>query len=413
MAAVMMCTTGCLAQKKAVNSAKNKAMSAEAPDFEGARADIKAALEDDETKGQANTWYVAGLIGYKQNEYAMLREQMGQAKDVAKVGEGVVESVKYWLKADEIAMTPTLDKKGREVVDTKTRKMIAEKLSEYYRMQDLVKYGIYLNDNRDYSKAYEVFMMHLQIPELEMMQTEKYQKEMPRDTTYLQYKYYAAIFATQSERHEEAIALYEQMKDGDFEAITVNQFLYQEYVALKDTASYVRVLQEASAKFPQEPWFLQNLINHYIYSGQQEQAVDYLKQAIEREPNMVQYYTILGRLYNDAKNFDEAKKYFETAKNIDPSNAEAWAGVGYMYMDKATQMMDNINPKATAKEYDAALKEVNKTYKEALPYFEKAHELDKENTYYLRNLKSLYFRFRDEKGMTEKYEAVTAEMNNL
>ena len=231
MAVVLISSCG-YAQKKMVSSAKNKAMNTESPDFEGARADIKQALENEETKDQANTWYVAGLIGYKENEYAMVQQQLGKVKDDDKVGQAVVESYKYWLRADEIAMTPVLDKKGREVVDQKTRKQIADKMAEYYRTQELVKYGIYLNDKRDYSAAYDVFMLHLAIPDLPMMQNEKYQKEMPRDTVYLQYKYYAGIFATQSERHQEAIAIYESMKDGDYEPITINQFLISFFIAL-------------------------------------------------------------------------------------------------------------------------------------------------------------------------------------
>lgn len=412
MSAVMMLATGCLAQKKAVSLAQNKCSSQDNPDFAGAREAIKGALENDETKNQANTWYVAGLIGYKQKDYAFIQQQFGKSYDMEEVGKGVVESFKYWLKADEIAMTPTLDKKGREVVDTKTRAKVAEKIAEYYTKQDLVKYGIILNDKRDFSAAYDVFMMHLSIPELPMMKDSKYLKDMPKDSIYMQYKYYAAVFATQSERHDEAIALYEQMKDGDYEAITVNQFLYQEYVALKDTVNYVRVLQEATAKFPNEPWFLQNLINHYIYSGQTAEAITYLNQAIEREPNMVQYYTILGRIYNDAKDFDKANEIYTKARNIDANSADAWAGLGYVLMDKASKTQDELDPRLSGKAYDAALKEINKMYREAIPYFEKAHELDPENTFYARNLKSIFFRLRDEAGMTEKYEAISAEINS-
>ena len=68
MMALVLASTCGYAQKKAVNSAKNKASNTESPDFAGAREDIKAALENEETKNLANTWYVAGLIGYKENE---------------------------------------------------------------------------------------------------------------------------------------------------------------------------------------------------------------------------------------------------------------------------------------------------------------------------------------------------------
>ena len=407
LAMVLLCTCG-YSQKKMVASAKNKAMNTEAPDFAGAREDIKQALENPETKDLANTWYVAGLIGYKENEYAMVQTQLGRQKDDEKVGSAVVESYNYWLRADEIAMTPVLDKKGREIVDLKTRKQISDKMFEYYRSQDLVKYGIYLNEKRDYSKAYDVFMMHLAMPDMPMMQNEKYQKEMQKDTIYMQYKYYAGIFATQSERHQEAISIYESMKDGDFEAISVNQFLYQEYVALKDTANFVRVLQEAVGKYPQEPWFLQNLINYYIFSGQEQMAINYLNEAIEREPNVAQYHHIKGNLDENAKNYEAALADFDAAIAIDPNLADAYAGKGRVYYNRAVKMDEDAAYISDNKAYKAALVARDEMYRKSLPFFEKAHDLDKKNRDYMIVLKGLYYRF----GMMDKNAAIIEEMNN-
>ncbi len=407
LALVLICTCG-YAQKKMVSSAKNKAMNTESPDFEGARRDIQQALENEETKNLANTWYVAGLIGYQENNHAIVQRSMGQQVDEEKIGKAVVESYDYWLKADEIAMTPTLDKKGREVVDNKTRKQIAEKMAEYYRMQELVKYGIYLNDKRDYSAAYDVFMRHLAIPDLPMMQTEKYKKELVKDTIYQQYKYYAGMFATQSERHAEAIAIYESMKDGDYEPITINQFLYQEYVSLKDTANFVRVLTDAVQRFPQEPWFLQNLINYYIFSGQEPLAIQYLNQAIEREPNVAQYHFIMGNLYERAARYDDALAEYDKALAINPDYAEAFGGKGYVYARQG----DNVGERAAyiqdAKAYNAALEEQKGYYRQSVPFYEKAHELNRTNNDYVNALKSLYYRL----GMNDKRSALIEEMNN-
>lgn len=408
MMAAVLIGTGCYAQKKAVSSAKNKAMNTEAPDYEGARRDIQGALENEETKGQANTWYVAGLIGYKENEHAMIQAQFGNAKDDKKVGEAVVESFDYWLKADEIAMTPTLDKKGREVVDVKTRKQIADKIAEYYRSQDLIKYGIYLNDKRDFATAYDVFMRHLSIPDLPMMQDAKYQKEMQKDTIYMQYKYYAGIFATQCENHENAIRIFEEMKDGSYEATTVNQLLYQEYVAIKDTVNFVRVLQEAVNKFPGEPWFLQNLINHYIFSGQENMAIEYLDQAIEREPNVAQYHHIKGNLNENAQLYDAALAEFDAAIAIEPTLADAHAGKGRVFYNQAVKMNEEAAYISDGKAYAKAQDEMKEMFARSLPFFEKAHELDPKNRDYMIILKGLYYRFGDE----AKYNAIAEEMNN-
>ena len=409
MMALVLASTCGYAQKKAVNSAKNKASNTESPDFAGAREDIKSALENEETKNLANTWYVAGLIGYKENEYAMIQAQFGNPKDDEKVGKAVVESYDYWIKADQIAMTPTLDKKGREVVDTKTRKAIADKMLEYYRTQELVKYGIYLNDKRDFATAYEVFMRHLNIPNLDMMQDAKYQKEMPKDTIYQQYMYYAGIFAAQAENHDNAIAIFEQMKDGEYEPITVTQLLYQEYQAKKDTANFVRVLQDATVKFPGEPWFLQNLINYYIYSGQEQKAIEYLDQAIAREPNVAQYHHIKGNLDENAKNYDAALADFDAALALDPTLADAHAGKGRVYYNQAVKMNEDAAYITDQKAYNAALKEMNEMFRKSLPHFEKAHELDPKNRDFIMILRGLYYRFQ----MDDKYTAISEELNNF
>ena len=53
--------------------------------------------------------------------------------------------------------------------------------------------------------------------------------------------------------------------------------------------------------------------------------------------------------------------------------------------------------------------DMNAVFKQSLPFFEKAHELAPEDRSYLQTLKALYYRF----GMNDKYEEVSAKLNNL
>lgn len=406
MAALVLMSACCYAQKANVKKAKNLILQ-ETPDFDAAREAIAPALTDEETKGLAETWYVAGLIGYTQNEKFNIDAMMNQPVDDNAKGQGIMESFDYWVKADEVAMTPVYDKKGKAKVDEKTRKTIATKMMDYYTNQDFIKYGIYLNDQRDYATAYKAFMRHLQIQELPMMQDPKMQEKMPKDTVYDQYKYYAAIFAIQAEMHPEAIALLEEMKDGEYEAVTVSQFLYQEYVAIMDTAKYVAQLQEAVVRFPKEPWFLQNLINHYIYSGQTEQAIAYLDQAIEREPEVAQYHLIKGNIIANEEHYDEAMKEYELTLQVDPTMADAMAGCGRVFYNQAVKMNEDAAYIADAKEYNKALDKMNEMFKKSLPYFEKAHEMDPTHRDYMMTLRTLYYRFEMEK----EYNAISEELN--
>ena len=407
LAALVLISAGCIAQKNPlVKKAKSYAM-AETPDFTAARATIAEAIDQAPT---AETYYWAGMIGYQELTRENYNQMMGNGVNQAKAGAAVEESYNYWLKADELAQVPVLNKKGVEVpTDPKMRGNISKKMLEYYRNQELVKYGIYLNEQRDFEGAYRAFKMHIEIPDLALMQDAKLQKEMPRDTTYIQYKYYAAIFAVQSELHEDAIALLEELKNGDYEAISVNQFLYQEYVALKDTAKFVATLQDAIVRFPKESWFLQNLINYYIFSGQEKTAVEYLAKAIEREPNVAQYHHIKGNLDENLGNHEAALKDFDEALRCDPTLADAMAGKGRVYYNQAVKLNEAAAMIQDNKEYKKALAEMNEVFKKSLPFFEKAHEMAPEDRTYVQVLKGLYYRF----GMDAEYEAVSEKLNNL
>ena len=181
LAALVLISAGCFAQKNPLVKKAKSYMMAETPDFSAARAAISEAMEAGQN---AETYYWAGMIGYQEMTQENYNQMMGKGANQAKAGAAVVESYKYWLKADELAQVPVLNKKGVEVpTDPKMRGNVSKKMLEYYKQQELVKYGIYLNEQKDYAGAYEAFKMHIDIPELPMMQDPKLQKEMPRDTT--------------------------------------------------------------------------------------------------------------------------------------------------------------------------------------------------------------------------------------
>lgn len=407
LAAIVLMSAGCFAQKNPLVKKAKSLMNSETPDFRAAREAVEEALEAEPT---AENYYWAGMIGYKEVQRELYNQMMGQGVDAAAEGAACEESYKYWVKADELAQVPTLDKKGNEVpTDPKMRGKLSKYMLEYYQNQELVKYGIHLNEVRDYAGAYNAFKMHIEIPDLVMMQDPKLQKDMPRDTTYTQYKYYAAIFAVQAEMHDEAIAVLEQLKDGDYEAIAVNQFLYQEYLALKDTVHFVATLQNAVSRFPQEPWFLQNLINFYIFSGQEQTAIDYLATAIEREPNVAQYHLIKGNLDENQGNYDVAMAEFDKALALDPTMADAMAGKGRVYYNQAVKLNEAAALINDNKAYKKALEEMNEVFRKSLPFFEEAHRIDPNDRQYMQILKGLYYRFH----MDDKYNEISEKLNNL
>ena len=390
--------TGTYAQKKNVTKAKNKALM-ETPDFKGAREDIKPALTDSTTRNQALTWYVAGTIGYKENEAELKKQMLGQKFDTELKGKAVMESYEYFLKAYELDGLP--DAKGK--IKPKFQKDIKAKIKEYYTSQaNLVAYGAYLFEKKDYPATVKVFETYLGIPALPMMNG-----ELKPDSTFYMIKYYTAIAATNGEMSDKAISYYEDLKDDGYEELIVHQLLYEEYLKKKDTVNFVKTLKAGFEKFPNEPWFLQNLINYYIFSNQAKDAIVYLNAAIKRDPNKAEYQYIKGNLDENMGNLEDARKAFDKAIELDPTQADAYAGIGRLIYNKGVAMADAANEIKDNKLYNAAKKKADAVFAESIPFFKKAAELKPAEMEYKRTLKNIYYRLK----MDKEYEAIDKEMN--
>ena len=408
LAALVLISAGCFAQKANVSKARGLA-DAETPDYAGARAAIAEALQNDETKDLANTWYIAGFIGYKEFETNNLKRQMGQNINIDQWGAAVYESVNYWNKAYELALVPTYDKKGKAKYDTRTPKSILPKMTEYFQFQPMIAAGFNAYEANDPSLAYDIFLAHCNIPDSKIMQDNPEElAKLLRDSSYYTCLYYAGRFAYEAQRYEEAIATLRRMNSEHANAnalrkeiIYANEYIYQIYIEQKDTVNAVEFIKGCIDLFPEEPWFMQNLINLYINSGQEEKAIEYLDIAIAREPNVGQYYNSKGSILARIGRFEDSFKAFEQAIAFEPNNALFLETLGFAYVDLGNKLNDDA-AYLDAKAYAKAKVEIDAAFQKALPYFEKAYELEPDNYDFKRSLRSLYYRL----GMDDKYEAL-------
>ncbi len=395
---LVLSVTLSFAQKKNVNKAKNLTLM-ENPDYKAAREAITPALTDSTTMNDANTWFVAASIGNGENEAFFQKMVLGQEVDRIAKGKAMLEAYNYYLKAYELDFIP--DKKGK--VKPKFTKTIKEKVLEYYKNQvNFIGYGAAIFEQKDYAGAVDIFEVYMNIPNLKMFEGEKFEQ----DSTFKMIKYYTAIAATNAQMTDKAISYYEDLKDDNYESLNVYQLLYEQYRAKGDTVKFVDVLKEGFEKFPEEAWFLQNLINYYIFAQKSDEAMVYLNKAVTRDPNNPQYLFVMGNLEESKGNFEGAKAAFEKALAADPDLADAWAGVGRLIFNKAVQMADAANLIKENKPYLAAKKKADDEFAKSLPYFEKAKELNPDDMENLRTLRTLYYRLK----MDSKYDAISKEL---
>jgi len=244
----------------------------------------------------------------------------------------------------------------------------------------------------------------LEIPKLPIMNN-----EIKMDSTYNMIAYYSAAAAANAKMHDKAIGLYESLKDKKYETKSVYQSLYEEYVAKKDTANFVSTLKEGLGKFPTDAWFLQNLINYYIYSGKVKEALSYLDKAIEKEPNLAQYRYVKGNLEESIGNYEDARAAFDKAIELDPTQAESYAGIGRIYYNKAVKILEASSKIKDMKLYNEETKKAEDLFKQSLPFFKKASEVNPKEVEYKKTLKTLYYRMQ----MNKEFDAIKKEIDAM
>ena len=120
-----------------------------------------------------------------------------------------------------------------------------------------------------------------------------------------------------------------------------------------------------------------------------------MKRELELNPNKV--VAFLGK---PAREFTKADIVRYISENgIRMVNFMYPAGDGRL---KTPNFVINNAAYLDAKEYAKAKVKIDEAFKNALPYFEKAYELEPDNDSFKRSLRSLYYRL----GMNDKYEAL-------
>lgn len=396
---LILSVTLVFAQKKNVSKAKNLTLM-ENPDFKGAREAIVPALTEATTANLPTTWHVAGMIGYKENERFYLDLSMGKTIDFVKKGEAIVESFNYFMKAYELDQIQ-VDKKGKPI-KPKVSEDIISKIKEYYtEKHNLFYYAATLFDEKkDYEGAIKAFELYMSIPEIPFMKD-----QVTKDSTYLQVKYYTALAARNANQYEKAIAIHEDLKDDGYETLYVYQLLYDEYVHQNDTANFVRTLKEGFEKMPQEPWFIQNLINYYLLNNFIEESKFYIAKAIELLPNEAVYHYVNAKIAEAEGNKVAARASYDKTLELDPKYADAYAGIGAMVIEEGQKILDDAAYKSD-REFNAAKAKSKTVFKSAIDYFLKASQLNPEELSYKRNLRMLYYRLE----MSKELEAIEKEL---
>lgn len=399
--ALCVAASASFAQKKVVSEAQSIAKGNNA-DFNEARTLIKGALENPETKNDAKTWYVAGFIEDQQFNAERAKQILGQQPNEPVMYEALYGILPYFLKSYELDQLP--NEKGK--VKPKYTKDIKSILSANHVY--LFNGGAYYFDKQEYRKAYDFFNQYVEISELPMFEgTQTAQK----DSTFMTVQFYAAAAASLAKDSRLAIAALERAKNTPYRQYDVYQYLCYEYGEAKtaqDSLMLEKTFEEGMQVFPDSTFFLNNLINTYIYSNRNEKALEMLNVAIQKNPNDANLYNVMGRVYETGlKDYANAEKNFQIALEKDPNLIDALSNIGRIYYNQGVNKLSEANMINDSKKYQEELNLAKELFKKALPFYKKAHEAEPEKMDNMIALRGIYYNL----NMGPELEAIEAEMN--
>ena len=399
--ALCVAASASFAQKKVVNEAQSIAKGSNA-DFGEARTLIKGALENPETKDDAKTWYVAGFIEDQQFNAERAKQILGQQPNEPVMYEALYGILPYFQKAYELDQLP--NEKGK--VKPKYTKDIKSILSANHVY--LFNGGAYYFDKQEYKKAYDFFNQYVEISELPMFAGTQ---TAEKDSTFMTVQFYAAAAASLAKDSRLAIAALERAKNTPYRQYDVYQYLCYEYGEARtaqDSVMLEKTFEEGMQVFPDSAFFLNNLINTYIYSNRNEKALEMLNVAIQKNPNDANLYNVMGRVYETGlKDYANAEKNFQIALEKDPNLTDALSNIGRIYYNQGVNKLSEANMINDSKKYQEELSMAKDLFKKALPYYKKAHEAEPEKMDNMIALRGIYYNL----NMGPELETIEAEMN--
>jgi Flp pilus assembly protein TadD len=399
-----------LAQEKNVKEANN-IIKGGRPNFQQAEQLINAALTNAETKDDAETWNVAGLVQKKFGEEESKKVYLRQRFDTAAYYNSILKMCQYFIKCDELAQIP--DAKGK--IKNKYRK--ANTASIKMDRSNLYIGGVDAYNKGMNKEALAFFGMYVEIPNLPMFDEDQ---ELKGDTLVPDVAYYAELAASRLDDYD-AILKYGQYGmnskgNGQF----ATELVANAYKAKGDTAQWIATLKEGIQKYPDYAFFFGHLIDYYTNNNKNDEAMKFADDMLAKDPNNAFYVYVKGYLYHNMYDplkkegkdaeataaLEKALEYYQKTTEVDSSYAEAYSNMGLIYcllaQDYSMTTTSDINDPKYASE-QAKLKGY---YEKARPLYEKARELKPDQQpLWLQGLHRVYYNL----GMGPQYE----EMDKL
>jgi tetratricopeptide (TPR) repeat protein len=175
-----------------------------------------------------------------------------------------------------------------------------------------------------------------------------------------------------------------------------------------DVAGAIQTISEGRKLFPSDNKLIISQLDLYLGADKIKEASELIEVAISGDPTNASLHFAKGTLFDKMGNKEVAAQSYVKAIELNNSYFDANYNLGAMYFNQAAEMVNTANnlPPNKVKEYDLAKAKYEAKFREAMPYLERAHEINPKDMSTMESLKQLYARL----GQTEKSSAMKKKM---
>lgn len=353
---------------------------------------IDPAITHEKTMNETKTWYYRGMIYSSVHETKIENDKIKELKKIA-----LKEAYKSYMKSLE------LDTRKEYASEVKGK--LGTVLSQ------LINSGIDKYNAADYANSLESFELAIEVGD--------YFKRI--DTAVI---YNAALSAEKSNQLDKAVIHYQRLVSMKYGEGKTYSYLAAIYKTLKNDEKAFATIKEGRTAFPNDKGLIIEELNYYLAQGKLQEAINNINLAINSDPANHILHFALGTLYDNLANPEKGKpepseadfksyiakaeSSYKKAIEIKPDYYDATFNLGALYFNDAVKINDKANDIKDDKLYKQERKKADDRFSLAIPYFEKALELQPGDKNTLLSLKQLYART----GQNDKYTKVKEQLEN-
>tara|TARA_B110000459_G_C16618411_1_gene500184 strand:- start:1266 stop:2564 length:1299 start_codon:yes stop_codon:yes gene_type:complete len=341
---------------------------------------INMAIEHDQTKNWAKTWYYRGnlyfnIIASKDNECKVI-----DVDALDKCTDSYLKALVLNFEDPELKKLDLKKEDGSDLMkffgalqnnpkmddESYTGKIMGRKipgLAGEYANQGITKFG-----SKDYKGAQEDFRKSMMLSKL-----------TGRLDTMLLYN--IALASEYAEDYEAAKKVYDGLIVMKYNVDGAGPGLYKSmskiYKKEGNNEKSAEYISKGRKAYPEDNSLLVEELEGFLQSGNNDKALTNLDAAIVNDAGNAVLYFARGTVYESLKNEEKAVADYKKAIELNPDYYDAAFNLGAYYFNVGADKINESNklPLSAAKEYDALKLAAKVNFEAAVPYIESAHRM--------------------------------------